>query len=150
MRLGFIFLHCKSLGSIDFPSTLRRVGYAAFQGCTSLPQITLPPSLVEIGSSAFRACTKLKKVNINNMFKLIVVFNECSSLQRYNFETISMRLENILPAGSRSQMGTCARSMQSGIHYYKEMVVNYLLLPQQQTPKRDMKRSKDVLTRLIV
>lgn len=103
-------LHCKSLASIDFPSTLRVVGYAAFEGCTSLTHITLPSSLVEIGTSAFNGCINLKEVNINGdkqLMKLSEVFNDCSE-QIFNFQSISTRLDNI-PAASLSQMEIMCR-----------------------------------------
>ena len=55
------FLSCTALKSINFPSTLERIGKNAFQNCGALEltDLVLPPSVTFIGDHAFAKCTKL-------------------------------------------------------------------------------------------
>ena len=54
------FERAVSLRSITVPSTLRSIGYAAFQDTYSLREVNLNEGLVEIDTWAFASCYKLK------------------------------------------------------------------------------------------
>lgn len=56
----YAFDQCIKLKSVNFPSSLKRVGVAAFQLCSSLESLDLPDSLEYIGDYAFNHLTSLK------------------------------------------------------------------------------------------
>jgi hypothetical protein len=64
-RLNDSFERCDTLYSVEFPSTLKYIGYRAFTLCSSLSVITIPDNLHTIewryatSSSAFTGCSRL-------------------------------------------------------------------------------------------
>lgn len=74
------FFRCRSLVSVSFPATLRRIGTQAFS-MTNLTELKLPKGLTEIGSLAFQEIgaasltlpDALKTVGVN-------AFNNCKQL----------------------------------------------------------------------
>ena len=58
---SYAFYFCLDLTELTLPSTLARVGYAAFWGC-SFADVTIPASLVSIEGDAFSYCDGLKDV----------------------------------------------------------------------------------------
>ena len=58
-----MFRNCKSLTEIVFPQQLAFIGKNAFSSCSSLKNILLPETVTEIGSAAFWGCTQLSTIN---------------------------------------------------------------------------------------
>ena len=48
-----VFENCNVIFSISFPSTLKRIGNAAFKGCENISNFIVPEGVTEIGSEAF-------------------------------------------------------------------------------------------------
>lgn len=59
-----LFGGLRNLVSVQFPSTLKSIGYYAFIWCHSLEEIDLPEGLVEIGEGAFYWNSALKSVSL--------------------------------------------------------------------------------------
>lgn len=110
------FARCISLQSIELPSTLSEVEEYTFIGCRQLTKavvkegikkigqlvetITLPSTITEIGNQAFSSCRSLRKVELKGIPKVNQVsFVGCSSLDRFTFPSLSIRLEAIIQAG---------------------------------------------------
>ncbi len=51
------FENCTSLVSVNFPSSLKKIGWSAFEKCTSLKNVQLNEGLEVIGARAFFGCT---------------------------------------------------------------------------------------------
>ena len=56
------FSQCKSLESIDFPSSIETIGYSAFSNCVNLSSITLPETVVNVHEKAFGGCKNLNEI----------------------------------------------------------------------------------------
>ena len=80
------FRDCRSLTSINIPSSVTSIGYAAFYGCISLPSINIPSSVTSIGWGAFYGCISLPSINIPSSVTSIgrKAFEGCSSLTSIN------------------------------------------------------------------
>jgi len=55
------FRYCRSLQTVEIPSTVMEIGVLAFAGCTSLVEFVVPP-YTNIGANAFLGCTKLESL----------------------------------------------------------------------------------------
>ena len=51
---------------ITLPSTIKRIGYSAFENCAGLTSIALPKNLESVYSKAFAGCTGLKEIDFYN------------------------------------------------------------------------------------
>lgn len=71
----------KTAEKFTFPSSVRKIGVAAFQNCL-LDSIIIPASVEELGEQVFRGA-KLKKIVISNGVNTIpeAAFKECTELQ---------------------------------------------------------------------
>ena len=126
-RIGHkAFFNCSSLPCITFPSTVteveeesfsgcsqltkvvlkegtKKIGLAAFEGC-SFESISLPSTVTEIGIRAFGSCRHYYP-ELNSIPKKVAsayygnAFDRCSSLDRFTFPNLSLRLEAITKAG---------------------------------------------------
>lgn len=56
------FFNCRNLVGLSLPDCLERISDKAFYGCEKLSQINIPASVTWMGSDAFTGCTNLKKV----------------------------------------------------------------------------------------
>ncbi len=66
------------------PTSIQKIGNAAFLGCSNLTGIIIPENIVEIGSSAFANCTELSSIDIPATVTTIgqTAFSNCSSLTK--------------------------------------------------------------------
>ena len=80
------FRDCSSLTSVNIPSSVTRIGYAAFSGCSSLTSVNFPSSVTYIGDGVFSGCSSLINVNIPSSVTRIGggAFFGCSSLTSVN------------------------------------------------------------------
>jgi len=79
---GGAFEGCKSLSSVEIPSSVTEIGKDAFRGCSSLSSVVIPSSVKKIGEMAFEGCYSLSSVEISKGVKKIgyQVFRDCYSL----------------------------------------------------------------------
>ncbi len=79
------FSNCINLTNVYFdrPSSLKVIGWLAFNGCESLTSITIPSKVVTIGASAFSGCSKLTSVTIPATVNTIgtYAFSRCTRLR---------------------------------------------------------------------
>ena len=93
------FKCCFSLKEVVFVEGIKKIYEGAFQGCTSLESITLPSTLDMIGGNAFFGCSSLRKVSMNEKNLETIydsAFAYCPLLERFDFPSISSRLEIII------------------------------------------------------
>jgi hypothetical protein len=66
--------------SVQFPSSLERIGAFAFDNCVMLSKIELPQSLVKLESGAFSGCFHLYEVTLPNRLEKIepYTFSQCA------------------------------------------------------------------------
>lgn len=71
--LNGLFRGCEKLTSIELPTTIEEIRYAAFYDCTSLTgDLIIPDNIKTIGESAFKGCTGFKgKLIIPNSVETI-------------------------------------------------------------------------------
>ena len=76
------FAYCNSLTSIEIPNSVTSIGDSAFCGCDSLTSVTIPNSVTSIGNWAFCDCSSLTSVTIPSSVTSIggLAFGYCSSL----------------------------------------------------------------------
>ena len=80
------FYRCRSLTSINIPSSVTAIGRNAFRSCGSLTSINIPSSVTSIGGRAFEGCSRLTSINIPSSITSIKewTFNNCRSLTSIN------------------------------------------------------------------
>ncbi|MDE5740691.1 MAG: leucine-rich repeat domain-containing protein, partial [Bacteroidaceae bacterium] len=76
------FYGCKSLRSVDIPSSVTSLGNHCFRGCSSLTSIEIPSSVTSLGNYCFLGCSSLTSVNIPSSVTSLrdYCFRGCSSL----------------------------------------------------------------------
>ncbi|MDE6079096.1 MAG: leucine-rich repeat protein, partial [Duncaniella sp.] len=68
----YAFWGCKSLKSVNIPSSVTSIGYKAFSSCESLASVIIPSSVMNIGRNPFSCCPKLKlALSPGSRFRLI-------------------------------------------------------------------------------
>lgn len=65
------FQNMKNLEEVDFPSTLKKIGYGSFKECEKLKKIKLPDGVTNISAHAFDGCRNLTEVQIPASVKYI-------------------------------------------------------------------------------
>ena len=104
------FYGCSRLRKVVLNEGLKSIGGKAFYACSSLESITLPSTLTHTGVNTFDSCGNLKEILINGDGRELIFgdrcgaeknyrFDECSSLERIIFPSISSRLDGIIRAG---------------------------------------------------
>lgn len=89
------FYECSNLKSVKLPSSIKKIGRAAFIRCKQLSKINLENSIEEIGEFAFCECISLKEINIpTSMTKVqMCTFENCKKITSIelhdNIKTIS-------------------------------------------------------------
>ena len=86
------------LENVQFPSTLQKIGFSAFDNCTSLKQIQLPEGLTTIDNRGFAKCESLTKVTVPSTVTTLgnAAFYGCSSLTQVTLPQNLKRIENNL------------------------------------------------------
>ena len=81
----YAFYNCAALTTVNFPSTLRTIGYQAFTG-SGITSVTLPEGLTSIGGFAFYGC-KISEVTIPSTVIELGhnAFGKCSALNSITF-----------------------------------------------------------------
>ena len=59
------FSYCRSLTSINIPSSVTSIGNGAFKNCHSLTSINIPSSVTSIGDNAFQNCSSLTSITVD-------------------------------------------------------------------------------------
>lgn len=61
-----LYLNNEDVKSVDFGTSIKNIGEAAFKGCVNLQEINIPDNVKIVEDRAFCNCTSLKKVVIGN------------------------------------------------------------------------------------
>jgi len=77
------FHGCKSLGSLEIPSTVKIIGDTAFTNCLKLARVELREGLERIAEFAFYNCKSLTNIKLPPTVKSIgeVAFTDCDQLE---------------------------------------------------------------------
>lgn len=90
--LGYMLEGKSDLRSLQFPSSIVSIGYAACRSCTSLQSISIPSAVTSIEREVFCGCSQLSTVNFegNNVTSVdISAFDGCAALTDYaQFATV--------------------------------------------------------------
>ena len=92
----YAFRDCTSLTSVNIPSSVTKIRWAAFEYCTSLTTVNIPSSVSEIENYAFSSCTSLTSVNIPSSVTKIswATFEKCTSLTTVNIPSSVNSIES--------------------------------------------------------
>lgn len=76
------FYGCKELIGVQMPSSLKSIGYAAFENCFKLERINIPDGVSNISDRSFYGCVELTEITIPTGVTYIGngTFNGCRSL----------------------------------------------------------------------
>ena len=123
------FWQNKTVTSVEIPSTVKKIGYAAFNECTALSEIVLPSSLKTIGEAAFWFCTDLKKIVISESVTSIGndAFKGCDALTAY-----------VTEGSYAEEYIKSLANVKLGYRYAKEMKLNYTSLTVGLTAERQI------------
>lgn len=94
-RIGFsAFQSCNSIKDIKFAEGLNAIENEAFSYCTSLQDVHLPTSLRTIGYGAFRYCNSLKNVHVPSMLHGIgdYAFTDCGLESVYAYTVAPIQI----------------------------------------------------------
>lgn len=89
------FESCDSLISVNIPNSVTNIDDFAFWGCSSLPSITIPSSVTNIGLAAFYFCHSLSAITIPDGVKTIgnLAFAFCDSLESITIANSVTKIE---------------------------------------------------------
>ena len=127
---GEAFWQNKTMTSVTIPSTVKTIGYAAFNECISLKKVVIPSSVTKLDDSVFWYCTALKTVIIPESVKTIGkdVFKGCNNLTAYTI------------AGSKGEEYIKTLDyVKLGYRYASAIKLNYSTLAVGLTAERDLK-----------
>lgn len=69
--------------SVQFPKSLKVIGYRSFANCEKLKMIDIPKGVEYIGNEAFLGCTSLEIVSIPKSVKRMEnAFSDCNNLKK--------------------------------------------------------------------
>ena len=79
----YAFYGCRSLNSVNIPSSVTNIGIFAFSECNELTAVTIPNSVTTIGGYAFKGCRGLATIILPKSITSIELntFEGCSSLK---------------------------------------------------------------------
>ena len=114
------FRNCKTITSINIPSSVTGIGYSAFEGCSSLTSVTIPSSVTEIGQESFEYCSALIGVTIPGSVTEIGAwtFRGCSSLTSVTIPSSITKISNYAFSGCSSLASVTIPSSVTTIGYY--------------------------------
>ncbi len=86
-----VFLDCRKLRKIHYPSTLELIGDHAHKNCVSLRKCVIPEGVTEIGMGAYENCLSLTEVDLPSSVQSIdlftnVVFRRCDKIVTVRIE----------------------------------------------------------------
>jgi hypothetical protein len=97
-----VFYNCKSLRSINIPSSVKTIDVSSFASCSSLENIYIPDSVTSINDAAFYNCSKLRTLNIpiNCQYIGTNAFNGTAWLVNHNRQNLLVIENGFLIDGS--------------------------------------------------
>lgn len=100
-------------GAVAIPSTVKKIGQAAFLECTEVTSVTIPSSVASIGKQAFEYCTSLTSVTIPSSVTSIDnwAFNKCTALKDIYYGGTQAQWKSISIGSSNESLKTAT------IHY---------------------------------
>lgn len=109
------FIDCYQLTSVNLPSSITIIRDNAFNGCTVLGNVTLPAALKSIGASAFQNCKTFTNIDIPDGVTTIgaSAFQSCSNLTSISIPS------SVVSVGSSAFSGTAWYTNQpNGMVYF--------------------------------
>ncbi|MGV8136019.1 MAG: leucine-rich repeat protein [Mangrovibacterium sp.] len=91
-KIGYAaFQHCSNMTSLIIPNSMEAIGILAFSDCAGLRSITIGSGVEIIERSAFAKCTSLTSVTIPNSVETIEgnAFTDCTGLITVNFNAVN-------------------------------------------------------------
>ena len=81
---GAAYSHCSGLTSVTIPNSVTEISKGAFYKCTGLTSVIIPNSVTSIGEKAFSGCSGLTSAIIGNSVASIgnYAFSGCSGLKK--------------------------------------------------------------------
>ncbi|MEG1948728.1 MAG: leucine-rich repeat domain-containing protein, partial [Clostridia bacterium] len=102
----YALYYCKTLITVNIPSTVKIIDTYAFQACYKLQSVIIPASVNKMGYLVFDSCSVLKNVTINSIIP--------PSSRQYNFDKCHADLKIYVPPNS---VGTTSSTPKE--EYYK-------------------------------
>ena len=98
------FYGCEKLSNIVIPETVTNIGKQAFEYCTNLTSVKIPNKVTAIESSAFQRCENLTKAIIGDSVDNIglCAFADCHNLSSITFGKNVTSIDNTAFAGCES------------------------------------------------
>ena len=89
IKNGYIIDASKASGTVNIPSTVKKIPAYTFYGSTAITKVVMPTALTLIGQSAFADCTNLTSVNLPTSVNTFgdSVFSGCTSLKSVQLPT---------------------------------------------------------------
>ena len=113
------FTSCKKLTSIQFPSSVKKIGVKAFYG-SGLTSVTIPASVEMLGESSFNRCNNLKEVTIaDSKSPLLHISKSASSSQTGAFSGSPLEVFYI-----GRNLKCCDESAPSTLRYINGYIVD--------------------------
>lgn len=125
-----VFWQNKTMTSVNIPSSVKTISYAAFNECTSLTKVVIPSSVTKIDDAVFWYCTSLKKAIIPDSVTVIGedVFKGCKSLTAYT-----------IPGSKGEEYIKSLDYVKLGYRYASSIKLNYTTLSVGLTAERQLK-----------
>ena len=94
------FYYCRNLREIDLQEGIQSIAQFAFSS-TLLERITIPSTVTKIYDRTFACCQNLREVDLHEGIQMISsnAFDNCPSLERFKFPSLSTRLDTIINDG---------------------------------------------------
>jgi len=94
---NYAFSGCSSLSDIQFPESIKKIGYNAFFGCSLISSVKLNPNTAgaTIGSYAFAECSSLSSVVLGDNFDSVdsSAFYDCPNLKTAEIRSMNTQLD---------------------------------------------------------
>ena len=88
LRIGeAAFKGCKDIKTLNLQKGLQKIAESAFEDCELLETLGIPGSVLEIGKAAFKGCKKIRSLTFRDGLKTIAesAFQNCELLEKVGF-----------------------------------------------------------------
>ncbi|MBR4841698.1 MAG: leucine-rich repeat domain-containing protein [Bacteroidaceae bacterium] len=122
---AWTFSWLDKLTEVQFPSTLKEIGYSSFKGCISMPAIIVPDNVVKVEDDAFCDWDGATSLIIGKSLSEFgtVAFAACDGLRSITIDSENKWFETrgcngiFKPGNDTLFLGICTTVIPEGIHY---------------------------------